>query len=108
MIACVQVRHFAIALERRRDPALAGVPLMVGPYPHQRGKVVACSSEAEAAGVHPVASRQSPVARRSKRLEPILTPALPGARCPLSAARKMRASSCELWALSKKLIGHSS
>ena len=51
MIACVQVRHFAAAIERQLDPALAGVPLILIAYPKQRGKVVAVSQEAESAGV---------------------------------------------------------
>ena len=53
MIACVQVRSFAVAVERQHDPALTDVPLVLMAYKGQRGKVVAVSTETEKSGVHP-------------------------------------------------------
>lgn len=57
MIACVRISHFAAAVERQFDPALAGVPLIVIAYKGQRGKVIAASREAELNGVSPGCSR---------------------------------------------------
>ena len=53
MIACVQVRNFAVAVERQHDPALMDVPLVLVAYKGQRGKVAAASAEAEKAGIRP-------------------------------------------------------
>jgi len=50
-IACVLIPHFAAAVERRRDPALNGRPLVIGETPDQRKAVLDCSPEAEAQGV---------------------------------------------------------
>jgi DNA polymerase-4 len=53
MIACVMIPHLAAALERRKDPALVGVPLVIGGLPWERGKVVDVSGEAAQFGVRP-------------------------------------------------------
>lgn len=53
MIACVLVPHFAAAVERRADPALAGVPLLIGEPPERPERVLAASPEAVTAGVRP-------------------------------------------------------
>ncbi len=50
-IACVLIPHFPAAVERRRDPALRGRPLVIGETPDQRKAVLDCSPEAEAQGV---------------------------------------------------------
>ena len=50
-IACVLIPHFPVAVERRRDPALNGRPLVIGETPDQRKAVLDCSPEAEAQGV---------------------------------------------------------
>jgi len=50
-IACVLIPHFPAAVERRRDPALSGRPLVIGETPDQRKAVLDCSPEAEAQGV---------------------------------------------------------
>ena len=49
--ACVLIPHFPAAVERRRDPALSGRPLVIGETPDQRKAVLDCSPEAEAQGV---------------------------------------------------------
>jgi DNA polymerase-4 len=53
MIACVLVPHFAAAVERRDDPSLAAVPLVIGATMEDSGKVLAVSAEAARMGVHP-------------------------------------------------------
>jgi len=53
MIACVLVPYFAAAVERRDDPSLAGLPLVIGGLPEEPGKVYAVSSEAARRGVQP-------------------------------------------------------
>ncbi len=50
-IACVIVPYFAAAVERRDDPSLANMPLVIGNFLHERGKVYACSREAAEMGV---------------------------------------------------------
>jgi len=50
-IACVLIPHFPVAVERRRDPALRGRPLVIGETPDQRKAVLDCSPEAEVQGV---------------------------------------------------------
>lgn len=50
-IACVIVPYFAATVERRDDPSLAGVPLVIGGLPYERGKVYALSREAAEMGV---------------------------------------------------------
>jgi len=50
-IACVLIPHFPAAVERRRDPALCGRPLVIGETPDQRKAVLDCSPEAEVQGV---------------------------------------------------------
>ena len=45
------IPHFPVAVERRRDPALNGRPLVIGETPDQRKAVLDCSPEAEAQGV---------------------------------------------------------
>jgi len=50
-IACVIVPYFAAAVERRDDPSLAGVPLVIGGLPYERGEVYAPSREAAEMGV---------------------------------------------------------
>jgi DNA polymerase-4 len=50
-IACVIVPYFAAAVERRDDPSLAGVPLVIGGSPHEKGEVYALSCEAARMGV---------------------------------------------------------
>lgn len=53
MIACVLVPHFAAAVERRANPALAGVPFVIGEPPDRPERVLAVSPEAFPAGVRP-------------------------------------------------------
>ncbi len=50
-IACVIVPYFAAAVERRDDPSLASLPLVIGDFRHERGKVYAFSREAAEMGV---------------------------------------------------------
>jgi nucleotidyltransferase/DNA polymerase involved in DNA repair len=53
MIACVLVPYFATAVERRDDPSLAAVPLVIGALAEASGKVFAVSAEAARMGVQP-------------------------------------------------------
>jgi nucleotidyltransferase/DNA polymerase involved in DNA repair len=53
MIACVLVPYFAAAVERRDDPSLAAVPLVIGAAMEDSGKVFAVSAEAARMGVQP-------------------------------------------------------
>jgi nucleotidyltransferase/DNA polymerase involved in DNA repair len=53
VIACLVVPHFATAIERRKDPSLAGVPLVIGGLAWEPGKVYAVSGEAARVGVRP-------------------------------------------------------
>jgi DNA polymerase IV len=53
MIACVLIPHFATAVERKDDPSLHGIPLIVGGMPWESGKVFSMSHEAAAQGVQP-------------------------------------------------------
>jgi DNA polymerase-4 len=50
-IACVIVPYFAAAVERRDDPSLDSIPLVIGNLLHERGKVYALSREAAEMGV---------------------------------------------------------
>ena len=50
-IACVIVPYFAAAVERRDDPSLVGMPLVIGGLPCERGEVYAPSCEAAEMGV---------------------------------------------------------
>jgi nucleotidyltransferase/DNA polymerase involved in DNA repair len=50
-IACAFIPHFPVAVERRRDPALSGLSLVIGETPDQRKAVLDCSPEAGAQGV---------------------------------------------------------
>ncbi len=52
-VACVVVPHFAVEVERLRDPSLRGRPVVVGGAPEERRAVVDCSAEALACGVRP-------------------------------------------------------
>ncbi len=52
-VACVVVPHFAVEVERLRDPSLRGRPVVVGGAPEERKAVVDCSAEALARGVRP-------------------------------------------------------
>ena len=49
-IACVLIPRFPIAVERQRDPALQGRPVVIGETPDQRKAVLDCSPEAEVQG----------------------------------------------------------
>ena len=51
-LACLYMPGFFVALERRRAPALAAQPLLIGGT-GDRGVVVACCAEAAQAGVQP-------------------------------------------------------
>jgi DNA polymerase-4 len=53
MIACVLVPYFAAAVERRDEPSLAAVPLVIGAAMEDSGKVFAVSAEAARMGVQP-------------------------------------------------------
>ncbi|MFW6102684.1 MAG: DNA polymerase Y family protein [Chloroflexota bacterium] len=52
-IACIYMPRFAIQVEQREDPALAGRPLILGNYRRDTGQVYDVSEEAEAHGVVP-------------------------------------------------------
>lgn len=49
--ACLVIPDFPIAIARREDPALTGIPLIVGGSPEEHAAVTACSPEAAADGV---------------------------------------------------------
>jgi DNA polymerase-4 len=53
MIACVLVPYFAATVERRDDPSLAAVPLVIGAAMEDSGKVFAVSAETARMGVQP-------------------------------------------------------
>ena len=53
MIACVLVPHFAAAVERRANPALEDVPLLIGEPPGRPERVLAVSPEVTRTGVRP-------------------------------------------------------
>ena len=53
MIACVLIPHFAAAVERREDPSLVRVPLVIGGPGGEPGEVHAVSGEAAQMGVRP-------------------------------------------------------
>ncbi|MCL5961886.1 MAG: hypothetical protein M1358_21655 [Chloroflexi bacterium] len=44
-VVCVLVPHFPLAVERRERPGLRGKPVIIGGYPHERGKRVLDASE---------------------------------------------------------------
>jgi nucleotidyltransferase/DNA polymerase involved in DNA repair len=48
---CILIPHFPVAVERQRDPALRGRPVVIGETADQRKAVLDCSPEAEAQGV---------------------------------------------------------
>lgn len=50
-IACVLIEHFAAAVSERQRPELAGVPFVVGGYPHERKVVYDLSPAAAGYGV---------------------------------------------------------
>ncbi len=52
-LACLYLPGFAIQVERRANPTLCGVPLMIGGYHHESGRVQGVSSEAAGFGVVP-------------------------------------------------------
>jgi len=71
MIACVLIPHFAAAVERREDPSLVRVPLVIGGPGGEPGEVHAVSGEAAQMGVRPgmllsQAQALCPQARRMK------------------------------------------
>jgi nucleotidyltransferase/DNA polymerase involved in DNA repair len=49
-IACILIPHFPVAVERQRDPALRGRPVVIGETADQRKAVLDCSPETEAQG----------------------------------------------------------
>ena len=53
MIACVLITHFAAAVERRQNPALAETPLVITEPFRNTEKVFAVSEEAAKLGVDP-------------------------------------------------------
>jgi DNA polymerase IV len=77
-IAHVWVDDFFVRVERQSDPSLVGVPVIIGGTPASTGRVVACSVEAMACGVHPgVSLAEAAVlcpeaAFRPGQLEPVL------------------------------------
>jgi len=52
-IACLYLPGFAVQVERRANPALCGLPLIIGGYHHETGRVRDVSSEAAGFGVAP-------------------------------------------------------
>ncbi len=50
-IACMYLPGFAVQVERRTNPALCGMPLIIGGYHHETGRVREVSDEAAAYGV---------------------------------------------------------
>jgi nucleotidyltransferase/DNA polymerase involved in DNA repair len=50
-VACLTIPDFPVAIARRDNPALAGVPLVIGGSPGEHAAVTACSPEAAADGV---------------------------------------------------------
>jgi DNA polymerase-4 len=50
-IACVIVPYFVAAVERRDDPSLTSIPLVIGDFRRERGEVYAFSREAAGMGV---------------------------------------------------------
>ena len=51
MIACLRLLHWAAAVTRQQNPALAGVPLVIGGRAWESAPVTAVSAEAQEAGV---------------------------------------------------------
>ena len=52
-IACVSINHFAVQVETREKPDLAGKPLVIGGFPHERKSVIDCSVEASGYHIRP-------------------------------------------------------
>jgi len=52
-IACVYINHFAVQVETREKPDLAGKPLVIGGFPHERKSVIDCSVEASGYHIRP-------------------------------------------------------
>ncbi len=50
-IACMYLPGFAVQVERRTNPALCGMPLIIGGYHHETGRVREISGEASVYGV---------------------------------------------------------
>jgi nucleotidyltransferase/DNA polymerase involved in DNA repair len=50
-IACIMIPHFAVAVERRDDGDLVGMPVVIGGMPHEKGRVYDLSEEAAVSGV---------------------------------------------------------
>ncbi len=52
LYACISIPRFLVAVARRLNPALAGVPVIIGGDPKQHGQVIELSSEAQAVGLN--------------------------------------------------------
>ena len=52
MLACLDLDAFFVAVERAKNPALDGVPLIVGGEPSRRGVVCSASYEARERGIN--------------------------------------------------------
>ena len=52
-IACVSINHFAVQVETREKPDLAGKPLVIGGFPHERKSVIDCSVETSGYHIRP-------------------------------------------------------
>ncbi len=52
-VACLLILHLPVQVERRRDPARIGAPLVVGGRRWDAGAVLDCCAQAAAAGVEP-------------------------------------------------------
>jgi DNA polymerase IV len=53
LVACVYLDFFLVTIARQLDPALAGVPLLIGGEPQRYGQITEASPEALARGVCP-------------------------------------------------------
>jgi len=52
-VACVNIDHFAAAVEAREQPGLESHPVVIGGYPTERKPVFECSAEAADLGIKP-------------------------------------------------------
>jgi DNA polymerase-4 len=52
-IACVSINRFAVQVETREKPDLAGKPLVIGGFPHERKSVIDCSVETSGYHIRP-------------------------------------------------------